>query len=76
MLPNGAPDIVISDKPTDQLFADAKLLVLPALGARQVRKLQAKTLLTRLSSEGGWTLVASHGQPIGYVDTRDLAPLH
>ncbi len=34
VLPNAAPDIVIPDKPTDQLSADAELLVLPALGAR------------------------------------------
>ena len=76
VLPATAPDIVIPDQPTDQLSADAELLVLPAPGARQVRKLEAKTPLTRLRSEGGWTLVASHGQPIGYVATRDLAPIH
>ena len=76
VLPDAPQDIVIPDKPTDQLSTAAELLVLPALGARQVRKLQAKTPVTRVRTEGGWTLVASHGQPIGYVATRDLAPLH
>ena len=76
VLPSAAPDIVIPNRPTHLLSASAELLVLPAPGARQVRKLDAKTPLTLVRSEGGWTLVASHGRPIGYVATRDLAPLH
>jgi hypothetical protein len=27
-----------------------------------------------LKSEGGWSLIASQGKPIGYVATRNLAP--
>ena len=40
-----------------------------------MRKLQAKTPLTLVRSEAGWTLVATRGQPIGYVATRELAPI-
>ncbi len=76
VLPNALPDLVISDKPTDLLESKTELLILPALGAREVRLLTPKTPLTRLNSEGGWTLVAVQGQPIGSVATRDLIPVH
>jgi len=75
VLPQAAPDMVIPEKPTHQVSAEAQLLVLPAVGARQVRKLDAKTPLTLVGSEGGWSLVATHGQPIGYLATRELAPI-
>jgi hypothetical protein len=35
----------------------------------------AKTDVTVLESKNGWSLVASEGKPIGYVATRDLAPV-
>jgi WD40 repeat protein/uncharacterized caspase-like protein len=75
VLPSAPPDLVIADKPTDILAAKAELLMLPALGAREVHLLPAETPLTRLRSEDGWTLVAAHGQPIGYVATRELVPV-
>lgn len=75
VLPEAAPEIVIADKPTHQVLSEAELLVLPALGARRVRKLDAKTPLMLVRVEGGWTLVARQGRPIGYVATRDLSPI-
>jgi hypothetical protein len=70
-----ASEIVIPGRPTHQLASASELLVMPALGARQVRKLGANTPVTLVNSEGGWTLVAKDGRPIGYVATRDIAPL-
>ena len=40
-----------------------------------MRSLSAKTPLTVLESNNGWSLVASEGKPLGYVATRDLAPV-
>jgi hypothetical protein len=44
-----------------------ELLVLPSLGARRVRKLDAKMSVTLMKSESGWALVAREGRPLGYV---------
>jgi hypothetical protein len=40
-----------------------------------VRSLAPKTAVTVLRSEGGWSLIAAEGKPLGYVATRDLAPM-
>jgi hypothetical protein len=40
-----------------------------------VRSLSAKTPVTVLESNNGWSLIASEGKPPGYVATRDLAPV-
>jgi hypothetical protein len=40
-----------------------------------VRNLSARPPVTALESKEGWPLVASGGKPLGYVATRDLAPL-
>jgi WD40 repeat protein/uncharacterized caspase-like protein len=69
------PGIVISAKATHQTAAAAELLVLPAVGARRVRKLDAKTPVTLVKSDAGWTLVAREGRPIGFVAAKDLSPV-
>ncbi|MGE3988780.1 MAG: caspase family protein [Pseudorhodoplanes sp.] len=76
IFPDAAPDILISSKPTHTVSGAASdLLVLPALGARRVRKLDAKTPVTVVRSERGWTLVAHEGRPVGYIATRELTPI-
>ena len=60
--------------PTFQLAQKADLQIKPSNGATVVRSLNAKTKVTVIKSEGGWSLVASGGKPLGYVATRDLAP--
>jgi WD40 repeat protein/uncharacterized caspase-like protein len=62
-------------KPTYQLAQTAQLQIQPNLGATVVRSLSAKTPVTVLESHNGWSLVASDGKPLGYVATRDLAPV-
>jgi WD40 repeat protein/uncharacterized caspase-like protein len=69
----GEPLVSMNDAPTFQVTDAAKLQVKPEEGATVVRSLSAKTAVTVLKSEGGWSLVASEGKPIGYVATRDLA---
>jgi WD40 repeat protein/uncharacterized caspase-like protein len=69
------PGIVISAKATHQTAAASELLVLPAVGARRVRKLDAKTPVTLVKSDAGWTLVAREGRPIGFVAAKDLSPV-
>ena len=69
------PGIVMPGKATHQVTAAAELLVLPAMGARRVRKLDAKTPVTLVKSDAGWTLVAREGRPLGFVATKDLAPI-
>jgi WD40 repeat protein/uncharacterized caspase-like protein len=66
---------VAEAKPTNQLAQTASLQIRPASGATVVRSLLPKTAVTVLSSEGGWLLIASKGKQLGYVATRDLAPL-
>jgi hypothetical protein len=39
------------------------------------RRISARTAVTVLESRNGWSLIASAGKPIGYVATRDLAPI-
>jgi len=51
------------------------LQVQPGLGATVVRSLSARTGVTVLESRNGWSLIASDGKPLGYVATRDLAPV-
>ncbi|MCK1743770.1 SH3 domain-containing protein [Bradyrhizobium sp. 139] len=51
------------------------LQIKPAPGATVVRGLSAKTTVTVLESKNGWSLIAREGKPLGYVATRDLAPV-
>jgi WD40 repeat protein/uncharacterized caspase-like protein len=66
---------VAAAKPIYQVSQAAQLQVQPGPGATVVRSLFAKTDVTVLESKNGWSLVASEGKPIGYVATRDLAPV-
>jgi WD40 repeat protein/uncharacterized caspase-like protein len=75
VLDDAAPGIVIPQKPTHQIANPTELLVVPALGARRVRKLDASTPVTLVNSEAGWTLIARDAKVLGYVASRDLAPL-
>jgi uncharacterized caspase-like protein len=75
VLPDAEPGIVLPAKATHQLTEPAELLVLPAMGARRVRRLDAKTPVTLVKSDAGWTLVAREGRPLGFVATKDLTPI-
>lgn len=75
VLPESGPGITIPVKPTHRIDAAADLVVLPAVGARRVRKLEPKTPVTTVKSEAGWTLVAREGTPLGYVATHELMPI-
>jgi uncharacterized caspase-like protein len=66
---------VATVKPTYQVTQAAQLQVQPGLGATVVRSLSARTGVTVLESRNGWSLIASDGKPLGYVATRDLAPV-
>jgi hypothetical protein len=63
VLREATSEIVIPTRPTHTLADAADLLVLPALGARRVRKLEPKTAVTLVRSEAGWSLVARNGRP-------------
>ena len=71
---SNAGDLVASIAPTVQLRQETQLQIKPANGSAVVRSLPAKTPVIVLKSEGGWSLIARDGKPIGYVSTRDLAP--
>jgi uncharacterized caspase-like protein len=75
VLGNAAPGIVVPEKPTHQIAHATELLVVPALGARRVRKIDASTPVTLVDSEAGWTLIARDARVLGYVPSKDLAPL-
>lgn len=75
LLPADASDAPIPAAPTHTISAASELLIQPALGAASVRQLDARTPVTVISSEAGWTLVAREGRMLGYVAARDLAPL-
>jgi len=66
---------VVETKPTYQVSQVAQLQVQPGPGGIVVRSLSAKTPVTILGTENGWSLIASEGKPIGYVAARDLAPV-
>jgi WD40 repeat protein/uncharacterized caspase-like protein len=66
---------VAEAKPTYQVAQAAQLQVQPSPGGTVVRSLSAKTPVTVLESRNGWSLIASEGKPMGYVATRDLAPM-
>ncbi|MDB5601777.1 MAG: hypothetical protein JWN71_3821 [Xanthobacteraceae bacterium] len=74
-LPVLASEFVIQVKPTHQVSTASELLVVPTLGAQRVRQLAAKTPVTLVKSDAGWTLVAREGRPLGYVATQDLTPM-
>jgi WD40 repeat protein/uncharacterized caspase-like protein len=67
--------VAMDVRPTYQLAQTASLQIKPSSGATVVRSLSPKTAVTVLKSEGGWSLIASEGKPLGYVATRDLAPM-
>lgn len=69
------PAVATSGKPTVQLTHTAQLQIKPASGATVVRSLAPRTAVTVLKTEGDWTLIAQEGRPLGYVATRDLAPM-
>ena len=75
VLGDAAPAIVIPDKPTHRIASSTDLLVVPALGARRMRKLDASTPVTLVNSAAGWTLVARDTKVLGYVAMKDLVPL-
>lgn len=68
------PAVAENNAPPVLLAQTADLQIKPGPGATVVRSLNAKTPVTVLKSEGGWSLVASGGRPVGYVATRDLTP--
>ena len=74
VLPDAPPGLTIAAKPTHRTAAATELLVMPALGARRMRKLDASTPVTRVSSTAGWTLIARDAKVLGYVATKDLSP--
>ena len=76
VLPEAAPGMAIPVKPTHRTAAATELLVKPSLGARRVRKLDASTPVTLVNSTAGWTLVARDAKVLGYVASKDLAPLN
>ena len=69
------PAVAMATKPNYQLTQAAQLQIKPIDGATVVRSLSPKTAVTVVKSEGGWSLVASQGRPLGYVATGELAPL-
>jgi uncharacterized caspase-like protein len=75
VLPESAPGIAIPAKPTHRINAAANLVVLPAVGARRVRRLEPQTPVTLVTSEAGWTLVAREGKSLGYVAAHELTPI-
>jgi uncharacterized caspase-like protein len=57
-----------------QISHASALQVQPGSGGTVVRSLLAKSPVSVLETKNGWSLIASGGEPIGYVATRDLAP--
>lgn len=74
VLAGDLPTLAQDHAPTVQLSQTANLQIKPTNGATVVRSLNANTKVTVIKSEGGWSLVASGGKPLGYVATRDLTP--
>ena len=66
---------IAAARPTYQVAQAAQLQIQPLPGAPVVRSLSAKTAVTVLESRNGWSLIAADGKPLGYVATRDLAPV-
>jgi WD40 repeat protein/uncharacterized caspase-like protein len=66
---------VAEAKPAYQLAQAARLQIKPGSGATVVRNLSARTAVTIIESRDGWSLIASDGKPIGYVATKELAPV-
>ena len=75
LLPPAEPGIAVPSAPTHTVSAVSELLIQPLPGAARVRKLDAKTPVTVVSTEAGWTLVAREGRMLGYVAAGDLAPI-
>ena len=76
VLGDAAPGIAIPDKPTHQIASPTELLVVPSLGARRVRKLDASTPVTLVNSDGRLDAGrARRARSLGYVASKDLVPL-
>lgn len=73
VLRDDGPAVATGTTPEYQIVQTAALQIRPTNGATLVRSLSPKTIVTVLKSEGGWSLIARQGKPIGYVATRDLA---
>lgn len=66
---------VAAAKPKYELSQTAQLQVQPSAGGTIVRSLSAKTAVAVIESKNGWSLIAADGKPLGYIATRDLAPI-
>ena len=75
LLTDDVPLLALDLQVDVKLTQTAQLQVRPNSGGTVVRSLSAQTPVTVVKSEGGWSLIASEGKPIGYVATRDLAPV-
>jgi WD40 repeat protein/uncharacterized caspase-like protein len=75
VLTTSEPGIEVATQPTHKVVSATELQIQPAFGSRGIRKLDADTPLTVVTTEQGWVLVAKNGSPIGYVAQGDLAPL-
>jgi hypothetical protein len=62
-------------KPTYQVTQTAQLQIQPNAESAVVRSLSANTVINVIATSNGWSLVASGGKLIGYIATRDLAPI-
>ena len=75
VLDDDVPLIASGTQPAVHVAQQAQLQIKPTSGATIVRSLSPQTPLTVIRSENGWSLIASEGKPVGYVATRDLAPI-
>ena len=75
VLQDDVPAIALDTKPGFQLTQEAQLQIKPTNGGTIVRSLTPRTAVTVIRSENGWSLIASGGKPLGYVATKDLAPI-
>ena len=53
----------------------AEDFVVALANVRSALKAQGVSTMPIVASEGGWTLVARDGRPIGYVATKDIVPM-
>jgi uncharacterized caspase-like protein len=66
---------VAEAKPTYQVAQTAQLQIQPNAESAVVRSLSANTAINVIATSNGWSLVAIGGKLIGYIATRDLAPI-
>jgi uncharacterized caspase-like protein len=75
VLDRAVPALKIASEPTHVVTRESELVVQPATATRRVRKLEPNSRVTAVNTEPGWVLVAKEGKTIGYIATRDLAPI-